>query len=160
MEHRYLKTTIGKIHAAMAVPSMLIVLIGFCSVGKVHGFNWERCETIINKSSIQGEGVFTSTSGYSSSTGECSMVGKSDHDTKAFYVDNKQKVIDDITRGQGEYLKALLKIMSCTPIEYKIVTYVLKNNFGNLMVMDTKNQYKFIKSQCKKFCWANSFDMN
>lgn len=30
MEHRYLKTTIGKIHAALVVPSMFIVFIGYC----------------------------------------------------------------------------------------------------------------------------------
>lgn len=29
MEHQYLKTTIGKIHAAIVTPSMFIVFIGF-----------------------------------------------------------------------------------------------------------------------------------
>ncbi|WP_408095701.1 hypothetical protein ACJVC5_11710 [Peredibacter sp. HCB2-198] len=30
MEHRYLKTTIGKIHAAIVVPSMLFCFLIFC----------------------------------------------------------------------------------------------------------------------------------
>lgn len=30
MEHNYLKTTIGKIHAAIVVPTMLIIFTGFC----------------------------------------------------------------------------------------------------------------------------------
>lgn len=30
MEHQYLKTTIGKIHAAIVVPSMFIIFFAFC----------------------------------------------------------------------------------------------------------------------------------
>lgn len=138
---------------------LLIIFLIVASSDKAHAFNWERCQSIIQKSSFHGEGAFSSTSGYFSSTGECSMLGKSDHDTKVFYVDNKQKVIDDIVRGQGEYLNGLLKIMGCSSKEYTDVSSELKSRFGNLMVMDTKNQYEFIKSQCKKLCWGNSFDM-
>lgn len=136
-----------------------LLLLFVFAAGRVHGFNWERCQSIINKSSFQGEGVFTSTSGYSSSTGECSMLGKSEHDTKVFYLDNNPKIIDDIAKGHGEYLNSFLKIMGCSSKEYAGVSSELKNRFGNLLLMNTKNQYEYIKSQCKKFCWANSFNL-
>jgi len=59
-----------------------------------------------------GEGAFSSTTSFFSSTGECKMIGQVDHDARVFIAHNKDKILTDIARGSGEYGKSFFFILT------------------------------------------------
>lgn len=126
-------------------------------LASAYGFNWDRCDHFISRdTSISGAGLFSSSTSYISSTGECSMNSNSNHENKVFYLHNKRNIQDDIVRGKGDYLSAFLKLMGCKSKEAGVVGTKIKESFGNLMVMDNSNQFEFIKSKCKEICWDSN----
>lgn len=126
-------------------------------ITSAYGFNWDRCDHFISRdNSLTGAGLFSSSTSYVSSTGECSMNSNSNHENKVFYLHNKRNIQNDIVRGKGDHLSAFLKLMGCKSKEADVLGTKIKENFGNLMVMDNPNQFEFIKSKSKEICWDSN----
>lgn len=93
---------------------------------KILAFNSGKCDGFIS-----GNGGFNrigiSTSQFISSTGDCSMIGKKEHDQKIFIAHNSITLRADIARGNGPYLEAYAEL---SEIENKSEYYkLLKENY-------------------------------
>ncbi len=87
-----------------------LLLISF----QCHSFNWKKCEGFIDKDlSVTGSGFFSSTTSFFSSTGECSMIGKIEHDKKVYLAHNFDKMKDEFAKGSGEYATSYAKMHGC-----------------------------------------------
>jgi len=97
-----------------------------------YGFNWNRCaRNVIDKGTIVGEMWFSSTSQFSSSTGDCAAIGyHSKENKKVFYVQNKLELQLNIAKGEGVYLTELNSIYGCK--ESLNLNKDLKSNYINI----------------------------
>lgn len=114
-----------------------------------YAFNWKKCErTWIDKSSWMGEGLFTSTTSFFSSTGACAMIGKSDHDAKVFIAHNKEKMLEDFARGGGEYAYAFASLYSCDPISQQLFLISVKEKYIDLLkLQENEEVFGFLKKE-------------
>jgi hypothetical protein len=104
----------------------LISLFIFTNVASA--FNWDKCNDFIaEKWDFMGSAIFFSTSGFTSSTGDCAMNGIAKHDKKVFIAYNIEKIKVDSARGGGKYLSAYAALSGCS----KLATLSLGNNLQN-----------------------------
>lgn len=111
----------------------LKILFSLCILvisGRVYSFNWGECyKSTISKTSIRGDGWFISSTQFSSSFNECSMIGDVVHDRKVFIALNHDKLQVDAARGGGEYIIALASLYSCRTSDVGILSKVLQENY-------------------------------
>ncbi|MCP4911818.1 MAG: DUF3015 domain-containing protein [Oligoflexia bacterium] len=100
----------------------------FITSSVIQAFDYEKCENGLSKRRTGLGGGVLSTSSFISSTGECSMIGSSDHDKKVFIAHNKNQIKNDIARGEGDYLAAYLKLSNYSDVPF--VGNKLKSNFS------------------------------
>lgn len=106
-----------------------------------YAFNWDNCyQKTIKDTSILGEGWITSTTQYSSSFNECSMLGEAGHDRKVFIAQNFDKLQVDIARGNGEYLQTLAELYSCPEDNYSTFGHELKSHYEIIFNQSHKNK--------------------
>lgn len=118
---------------------------------KAFSFNWDRCsKKWIDTSSWLGEGWFTSSSSYLSSTGECSALGMVKEDqAKLFYAFNNDKVLNDVARGTGEHYLALSEMWGCSEKSALNEVSSLRENYLELVHSELGTQYSMMKDKLK-----------
>lgn len=75
----------------------------------------------------------TSSLQFISSTGECSMLGQVDHDSKVFIAHNLDKLKVDFARGRGEYAMAFASIYGCNREGQLLFPSLLKSKFSEVV---------------------------
>lgn len=109
---------------------LFFIIVSILFTSSTYAFNWDRCaRKWIDKSSWAGEGVFTSTSSFFSSTGECSMLGLSEHDKRVFIAHNYEFIKIDFVRGDGEYSRTFAKMHGCSIIGQRHYSTLMKFKF-------------------------------
>lgn len=105
-------------------------------IDSIYAFNWNECKKgYFDRATGMGHwfaGVITSTYGtmeFSTSTGECSMIGQSAHDKKVFLAQNFEELKTDSARGGGEYLSAYATLSGCTPSTASELSKSIQQNF-------------------------------
>lgn len=139
------------------------IIVSFSSLS-VRAFNWDICyEKVISKGTINGDGAFLSSSSFTSSTGDCAMIGEVNHDKKIFYVQNYEYIKRDIASGGGEYINAYSVLVKCSTLAQERLPDILRSNFhhiyGNLLYSPEetyKNLEKIIvNSSLGSYCRLN-----
>lgn len=116
--------------------------INLCIVNSAFAFNWNKCKRFMNRdpNDLFGIDFTTSTSQWSSSSGDCSMIGEKSHDEKVFFAQNFEEIKIDVARGGGEYLSAFNSYSSCQGQDRE-----LQSNYENIFVHDMESSFKNLK---------------
>lgn len=120
--------------------SLFFFVSAFILTDSTHAFNWEECnKTLSRPGNWVGVYGLTSMTQWSSSWGECSMIGEVSHDRKIFLAQNIDKLQVDIARGDGEYLQALAELYECPAKNYSDFARTLKDNYSNIFHLSQRN---------------------
>jgi Protein of unknown function (DUF3015) len=106
------------------------IFIIFISFPFFYGFNWKRCDSYMSKHVPVG--VSMSTTGFTSSFGPCSMLGRLNHDSKVFVAHNFNQMEVDFARGRGEYARAFASMYGCNQKGQNLFPILIKSKFGEL----------------------------
>lgn len=91
-----------------------------------------------------------STSQFISSTGACSAIGMNrEEQAQLFYVNNYDKVMEDIARGRGEYYLTISGMWGCRKEDALNKIHPLRQGYPLLLKLDEEGQYNFIKKYVK-----------
>ena len=93
-------------------------------------FNYEKCSKI---GVGNGVGYFFSTTSYVSSTGPCSMLGSVENSRKVFFAQNFDKILDDFSKGSGEYAQSFAFMNGCSHEVQIMYPRLMQKNFINLL---------------------------
>jgi hypothetical protein len=128
----------------------LLVLITIALVQDSYAFNWKRCK----RSGLDTRGgvatkivfgllnTFSSTAQYITSTGDCAMIGRLDHDKKVFVADNMDKMKDEFARGSGEYSKSFAKMHGCYKPGQDQFLKLMKGNYLILSEIESTDDFE------------------
>lgn len=123
----------------MKLKYFMIVVLSLFSFSAM-SFNWNKCSRKwIDRSSWAGEGLFTSTTSFFSSTGECAMIGFAPHDRRVFLAHNLDKLKDDFSKGGGDYSSAFAKMYGCDLNSQRYYSNLMKINFEQLTLLESKD---------------------
>lgn len=87
------------------------------------------------------------------------MLGKSMKETEHLYRDTQEKIVTELSQGHGEYIEEFLRQMGCEEKEQEKVISESRNEYGQFVMMNAKNQFNFFKSKCRNYCWGNTLDI-
>jgi Protein of unknown function (DUF3015) len=102
-------------------------------------FNWRKCSRTF-VSGGDGKGIFISTSSFFSSTGDCAMIGKLEHDKKVFVNNNFQLMLSDFAKGRGEYAEAYAKMHGCSLSAQKAFSRIMKEQYDSFLELNSKRE--------------------
>ncbi len=92
----------------------IVFIIMFFIPISVFAFNWKICQGYINKDkSLTGGGAFSSTTSFTTSTGECSMIGQLEYDKKVFITNSSNELKTESSQGSGKHLDVYAFLSSC-----------------------------------------------
>ena len=117
-------------------------LILFVSISLLYGFNWNRCKQEMRRNRVPfgfGTDLMTSTSGFTSSTGQCAMIGETEHDKKVYFVHNFDKMKDDFAKGYGEYSSSFAKMHGCGTEQQRHFSKIMKLRYQELISIESQN---------------------
>lgn len=113
---------------------VILFLLLLVSTDIAFSFNWNKCRrNVLN--SAEGNKILgitmagSSTSSFVSSTGECAMIGKTDHDAKVFIANNKDKLLQDFAKGEGEYARSFAELYGCDLASQRLFSRQGKKRF-------------------------------
>lgn len=82
----------------------------------------------------------TSTSQFVTSTGDCRLIGAVSKEEKILFIaDNADQLMNEVVRGEGDYLKAVAFLYNCDPASYDQISRKLQQNV--LRIFGTKLDY-------------------
>ncbi len=129
----------GKFMFKQMIVCLVMSVISFDSLA----FNWDKCRSMINKDkSLTGGGFFMSTTSFVSSVGECAMIGQADHDKKVFIVFNLDMILNDLAKGNGEYLATFIKLNGCSKSSVVMYSQIQRSKILELSKSYTRNDYE------------------
>lgn len=111
----------------------LVIIASATSYSEVYAFNYEKCTKGVEKyKTFIFLDVISSTLQYSSSWGDCSMLGLVEHDQKVFITQAYEPLQIDIARGGGEYADAFAEISKCNSLGKIEFKKELQKNFEKI----------------------------
>lgn len=111
---------------------MKFLLIFIFIISPCYAFNWNKCKTGMRKYAqgpINGSALISSTQ-FTTSWGDCAMIGMASHDKKVFLAHNIEELKTDSARGGGEYLSAYATLSRCTPSSASELSKSIQLNFS------------------------------
>lgn len=96
-------------------------------------FNWNKCNSNLARSrntSFWGSNFSTSSSQFTTSTGDCAMIGQVEHDQKVFLALNLDKIKIDAARGGGEYLEAYTQVAQMSKLDLQNYFAKVQRNYS------------------------------
>lgn len=112
---------------------LIILMLSFLAYNDANAFNWAKCKRFLNRdNSLTGAAGFASTTSFFSSTGECAMIGRADHDSKVFIVHNFDHMKVDFARGRGEYVMAFASMYGCNRAGQLLFPILIKSKFNEI----------------------------
>lgn len=131
---------------------ILYLFLSFVIVQYSFAFNWMECKSFIkNDRSLTGGGWLSSTTSFFTSTGECALIGESDHDAKVFIAHNFDKMLEDFTRGRGEYAYAFAGLYNCDPLSQQLFVVAVKDKYIDLLKLHEKPEvFNFLRAEISK----------
>jgi len=92
-------------------------------------------------------GGVISTTSFISSTGDCAMIGQTEHDQKLFLAMNLEHIKLDSARGAGEYLNSFAHLAKLTISETNTFSRLIQKNYSFIFKdNDVNGIYARIKS--------------
>lgn len=122
--------------------------------GTANAFNWNRCSSSIDRkrsTALWGSNFFTSSSQFSTSTGDCAMIGEKSHDEKVYFAQNFDEIKIDVARGGGDYLFALTSYSECKNINIYKYGQRAQENFEEIYSSSIENSFEKLinlKGEC------------
>lgn len=115
-------------------------------------FNGRKCDTLIGR-----KGGFyylpLSTAQFTSSTGACSAIGKTkEEERQLFYAVNWEFIQNDVAKGNGENLDALIKLSGCKRNSNSNLQRKLKDRYQYIFVNDVERSYNNIYPILDGYC--------
>lgn len=124
---------------------LIIVFIVFSNFA--WGYNSSRCKRMIDSYGSLNPGRFMiSSSSFITSTGDCAAIGMtSEERAQSFYAFNSDKVLEDLAKGNGEYLSSIEHLWGCTADIKKV-----RSQYRDILSLDIEKQYLEIRESCHK----------
>ncbi|MFP5387570.1 MAG: DUF3015 family protein [Bacteriovoracia bacterium] len=127
---------------------MISILLSFYILN-AFAFKSEKCRRFIGRVGMYG--FFSSTTSYVSSTGECAMIGKTDHDAKVFIAHNFDKMLEDFAKGKGEYALAFAGLYNCDPTSQQLFVIAVKEKYIDLLRLhESRDVFNFLRAEISK----------
>lgn len=96
-----------------------------------NAFDWSKCQRFANKD-INGGGYIISSSQFTTSTGDCAMIGDVVHSRRVFVAYNLDKIQIDAARGAGEYLSVMASLYSCKNNDQESFSNLMQENYRQI----------------------------
>jgi len=124
----------------------LLLIIFFTLPSISYSFNAKKCDQGAGRSFLFGS--LMSTTSFISSTGDCAMIGQTEHDQKLFLAINLEHVKLDSARGGGEFLKSYIHLGKLSEQEEELSIFKqIQKNYAFIFKDDDINAiYLRIKS--------------
>lgn len=131
----------------MKMTRILVLLAIAVISSSAKAFDWKKCSEQ-RLGDFGPLGIFSSTTSFVSSFGDCSMLGKEIKDQqKLFFVQNYESLQKDIARGSGEYIETLTHLFAVSSINTKEFKKELQLNYQQIYsnsVTDVEDVYNKI----------------
>jgi len=135
----------------MRIICTILVLL----ISEAYGFSGRKCDAFMKREGFFGLPTFltTSTGQFLSSSGECSAVGKTpEQERQLFYAVNWKFIQNDVAKGYGENLTALLRLSGCKGSKNSPAQKMLKNDYENIFDKDVEGSYLYISPILDNYC--------
>ena len=114
---------------------------------KSFAFNFDKCSKVMGRLGPWG---FLTTSGqFTTSTGDCAMLGQLENNKKNFIAQNFEILKQDFAKGQGEYLFTYANLSGFSGNDGNIFSQKIKKNytrvFGENLKLAPEQSYKQIE---------------
>lgn len=122
----------------------IVLLLSFAFLNfNSYAFNWKECKSKRFRSGVQILGLFEASSSsaeFSTSTGDCAMIGVVKHDRKVFMAYNLDKIQIDAARGKGDYLSTLASLYRCQAGDVEVFSRRMQMNYSKLFNSENNSQ--------------------
>lgn len=128
---------------------LVILVICLANIfSNAYGYDSQKC-TEFRRGDFSGGAIFSSTTSYISSTGDCAAIGYHSKENKEmFYVQNELELQLDIAKGEGAYLAELVAMYGCD----ESASSILNKSYSSIY-SSTNSQHEIEKylssSSCK-----------
>lgn len=120
-----------------------------------YAFNYSHCSKKVGFGG-NGIGLYISTTSYVSSTGPCAAIAKIEDQKKNFIANNLDRLIDDSSKGNGEYLNAYLLLSGCSLGRINEAELMIQKNlqiiYGNDLDLEPEESFKSLNFLLLKHC--------
>lgn len=124
--------------------------------------NGRKCDNLMRKKTFWGLPSFLTTSSaqFTSSTGECSVLGDNKEEQKrSFYFANIEQLKNEIARGSGENLTTLFLLNGCPKKTGNFLEKQLQKNIEAILIPDKEKSYSnflsILGSHCNSFATSS-----
>lgn len=121
-----------------------------------YAFNYDKCTKGVEKyKSFIFLDVMSSTTQFTSSWGECSMLGSGEEEKKAFVSYNVENLKIDISKGGGEYTDTYASLSGCSDNTKKEFAEYLQKNFIKIYSANLDNSPEKIYNNIEQIIKEN-----
>lgn len=114
-----------------------IIILVFIFSNKSYGYNSERCNAFMERLRYGiGTGELVSSSQFTSSFGECSLVGDRGKEIEMYFYVNYNSIKIDASRGNGEFLKGLITLLSCNEEACRRLSKYIQGDFEKFFTIE------------------------
>lgn len=134
----------------------LVLLFSAFMVGDSYGFDRDKCARYFHRNIdvSGGRGVITTTQ-FTSSWGECRMIGQVDNDQKVFMAQAWNQLQIDTAKGNGEYLNAFATLSVCNQAGAGVLKNEMQKNFQQIYGNELDNSVEEAHEQIKNIFNGN-----
>lgn len=125
-----------------------IIIVIFIFSDKSYGYNSERCYAFMERLRYGiGTGELISSTQFTSSFGECSLMGDREKEIERYFYINYNSIKTDASRGRGEFLDGLASLLSCNEEAGKRLSKYMQGDFEKIFnaedekIKDAKELY-------------------
>lgn len=116
-----------------------------------YAFNWNVCRaSIMGPGDITGIPGITSTTQFTSSWGECRMIGQIDNDQKVFIAQTWNQLQIDSSKGNGEYINAFAVLSGCNENGAIVLKHEMQKNFQQIYGKELDSSVEETHQEIKK----------